>query len=528
MVILSLKIAIGQTDFYLGDFEGNCQKALKTLNQAKKTKSDLLIFPEGGLWAYPPKDFLYENRLFKIQNKKLKLIRSQLPKGLGLLMPAFVQQKAYLQNGAYLFEKNKDPLFFAKEFLPDQSVFFESRYFQRSKVEKNFFYWKGKRIQILICEDLWHDFEIKKPDLLISLNASPYTDHKQKNRFQKVKKLVQKYKCPGLYLNTVGAQDSLIFDGGSFALDEKGLFLWQGNVFKSDFKSLNIFKKQTSKTKRLQKPNFLQIEEQKRQALILGIKSFFFQTGFSKAHLGLSGGIDSALVAYLTVQALGKENVKAYFLPGPYTQKISFKMVKKVAENLQITLIEKNITPLFYAFSDWLFGQRSPINSLSQQNLQARIRSLFLLAVSNESQSLLLATGNKSELAIGYSTLYGDMAGALCPIGDLLKTEVYKLTKHINRSAQIFPKALLKRDPSAELAPNQKDEDEILAYKKLDQLLEVLLQNKDFEASTEERKWIQRIHHQEFKRQQSPPILKLSESDLGESWRRPIAHRFPF
>ena len=521
-----MKIAIAQTNFFLGDFEENCQKALAILKKAKKAKSDLLIFPEGGLWAYPPKDFLYQDKHFKIQDKKLQLIKSQIPENLGLLIPAFIKNKDYLQNGAYFYEKNKQPLFFAKEFLPDQTVFFESRYFQKGKAKKNFFYWKQKKIQILICEDLWHNPDIQKPDLLISLNASPYTNQKQKNRLKKTTELVKKYHCPAVYLNCVGAQDNLIFDGGSFALNHKGQPLWQGDFFKPDFKILNVFKKQFPKIKKAQKASFLQSEEHKKQALILGIKSFFSQTGFSKAHLGLSGGIDSALVAYLATQALGKQNVKAYFLPGPYTQKISHTLVKKIAENLNISLIEKNITPVFYTFSDWLFGKKGSSNSLTKQNLQARIRALFLMAVSNETASLLLATGNKSEIATGYSTLYGDMAGALCPIGDLLKTEVYKLTRYINKKSKIFPQALLKRAPSAELAPKQKDEDELLPYDKLDKFLEVLLQNKSLNTA-EGKKLLQRIQSQEFKRKQAPPILKVSESDLGESRRKPIAHRFP-
>lgn len=517
-----MKIAIAQTDFFLGDFEANYQKALEILKKAKD-RSDLLIFPEGGLWGYPPKDFLYQSKNFKIQNKKLQLIKSQLPEGLGLLMPAFIKNKKCLQNGAYLYEKNKPPVFFAKEFLPNQTVFFESRYFQSGKAEKNFFYWNKKRIHVLICEDLWHNPPIQKPDIIISLNASPYTNYKQENRFKKVKEFTKKYHCPTIYLNCVGAQDSLIFDGGSFALNHKGNLLWQGDFFKPDFKILNIFEKRIKNKKRI---CHLDSEEQKEQALIFGIKSFFAQTGFSKAHLGLSGGVDSALVAYLAVQALGKQNVKAYFLPGPHTSKLSYNLAQQVADNINIPLVKKNITPVFHTFADWFFKNKAPSNPLTKQNLQARIRTLFLMAVSNETKSLLLGTGNKSELATGYTTLYGDMAGALCPIGDLLKTEVYTLMKYINKKSKIFPKALLKRSPSAELAPKQKDEDDLLPYNKLDSLLESVFQNVD-PKSKAEKKLIQRIRGQEFKRKQAPLILKISECDLGESWRKPIAHKFP-
>ena len=515
-----MKIAIAQTQLLLGDFHKNCEKVLDLLKKAQN-KADILIFPEGGLWAYPPKDFLYQEKYFQIQKRKLSLIHSQIPKGLKLLMPAFIKGKNKLQNGVYLLESGKKPLFFAKEFLPDQSVFFESRYFEKGAVKKNVFYCNKKKIQILICEDLWQVPSIEKPDLLISLNASPYTDQKQKKRLKKLKDFTKKYRCPAVYLNCTGAQDSLIFDGGSFALNSQGEILWQGAFFKPDFKILKLFP--TGKKK---KRNFLKLEEQREQAVKLGIKSFFTQTGFSKAHLGLSGGIDSALVAYLAVQALGSQNVKAFFLPGPYTQNISYEIVKKVARNLKISLKEQNISSVFQTFSDWFSNGKAYASPLTSQNLQARIRSLFLMAWANETNSLLLGTGNKSELITGYSTLYGDMTGAICPIGDLLKTEVYKLSHFINKKAKVFPKALLKREPSAELAPKQKDRDELPSYDKLDKMLEGILKNKT-PQSAKEKNLVQRIQKQEFKRQQAPLILKLSETDLGESWRRPIAHQFP-
>ena len=514
-----MRVAIAQTQFLLGDFYKNCQKVLDILKKTQN-KADLLLFPEGGLWGYPPKDLLYQERYFEIQKRKLQLIKSQVPRGLKLLMPAFIRGEKKLQNGAYLFEYNKKTLFFAKEFLPDDGVFFESRYFEKGDVKKNFFYWNKKKIQVFICEDLWQAPTTENPDLLISLNASPYTDQKQKNRQKKAQELTKKHSCPIIYLNCTGAQDSLIFDGGSFVLNRRGDSLWQGAFFKPDFTILNVFKKTTPK-----KQFVLKLEEQREKALKLGIQSFFYQTGFSKAHLGLSGGIDSALVAYLAVQALGNKNVKGFFLPGPYTRNISYEIVKKIACNLKISLIKQDITSVFHTFSDWFSNNKTYTNPLTTQNLQARIRALFLMAWANEEKSLLLGTGNKSELITGYSTLYGDMAGAICPIGDLLKTEVYKLAHFINKKKAIFPKALLEREPSAELAPDQKDRDDLPDYDKLDKLLKSILQNKD-PKSSEEKALVQRIQKQEFKRQQAPLILKLSERDLGESWKRPIAHQF--
>ena len=523
-----MKIALAQIKFFLGDFDQNCKQVLDILKKTNN-KADLLIFPEGGLWGYPPKDFLYHDKFFAIQSRKLNLINKHLVRGLTLLLPAFIKNKDKIYNGVFLFEKNKKTVFFTKEFLPDHSVFCESRYFSKGKVKQNFFYWKNKKIQVLICEDLWQTSSSWQADLLITVNSSPYTEKKQKNRLKKVLELTKKHKCPAIYLNRVGAQDSLIFDGGSFVLNSQGEIIWQGEFFKPDFKILTVPKKKSqSKTKKQNKKtkHFLNLQEQRKQALILGIKDFFFQAGFSKAHLGLSGGIDSALVAYLAKEALGKDNVKAYFLPSLYTQNLSYKIVKLLSSRLKIKLIEKDITPMFEVFSAWFFNKKPYSNPLTLQNIQSRLRALTLMAEANESSSLLLATGNKSELAMGYSTLYGDTAGALCPIGDLLKTQVYDLARFINKKTKIFPRSLFLREPSAELAPKQKDQDDLPPYDKLDPFLEKIFKNLN-PKTPEEKKVAKLIQKQEFKRAQAPPILKVSEFDLGESWKKPIVHRFP-
>lgn len=523
-----MKIALVQSQFILGDFEKNCKQILEIL---KKTKglADLVVFPEGGLWGYPPKDFLYKDIYFQIQDKKFQIIKKHLNKGMGLILPAFIKNKRTMQTGAFLFEKGKKPVFFSKEYLPNQEIFFESRYFKKGEAKNNVFYWKKRKIQILICEDLWHfSHSDRSVDLLITVNASPYTDQKQKKRLEKIKSLIQKHSCPAVYLNCVGAQDSLIFDGGSFVLNQHGQQIWQGNFFKPDFKIIEFSEKNLTKKKQEKNTvkSFLNLQEQREQALVLGIREFFSQTGFTKALLGLSGGIDSALTAYLAVQALGKSNVKAYFLPGPYTQKISFKIVHHLSKELGIHLKEKNITPLFKNISKCFSDKKQSLHSLTLQNMQSRLRTLILMASANETASLLLSTGNKSEIATGYSTLYGDLSGALCPIGDLLKTQVYELSRHINKKINVFPKSLLLREPSAELAPQQKDRDDLPPYSKLDPILERLLRHQT-PQNPKEKQIAKLIQKQEFKRVQSPPILKLSENDLGESWRKPIAHKFP-
>lgn len=519
-----MKIALAQSQFYLGDFKKNRSQVLDIVHRVTN-KADLLCFPEGGLWGYFPRDFLYQDKYFKIQEQQLQIIKSKLPKNLLLLIGAFKKTKQGLYNGVYLIEKNKSFRFFAKEHLADYGVFFESRYFQKGQTCKNIFYWNKKRIQILICEDLWNPIKISAADAIITFNASPYAKQKHLKRLAQVKQLAKKQACPVIYLNTVGAQDHLIFDGGSFVVNSKSQVLYQASFFKTELKIINCFKSVKTqlalqKTKQMYKPLACT-----KQAIILGIQSFFKQTNFSKAHLGLSGGLDSAIVAYFLVQALGPSQVTAYYLPGPYSSTLSQTLAQKMAKNLKIKYVQQDITSLFQNFYSNFFTKQAPSNLITTQNLQARIRMICLMIFANESSSLLIGTSNKSEIATGYSSLYGDMTGALCPIGDLYKTEVLQLARYINTTSQIFPKNLLTREPTAELAPNQKDKDSLLPYPQLDKILTKILTHQNI-TSQKEKKLAQQIHSQEFKRKQAPFILKLSDSDLGESWKQVIAHKF--
>ncbi len=519
-----MKLALAQVKLPLGDFHKNGSQVLKILKKIEN-KAELAVFPEGGLWGYPPKDFLNHEKYFKIQEKNLNRIHKSLKKGFGLLLPTFIKSEEGMKNGVFLFEKNKKPVFFAKEFLPDKGVFFESRYFERGRTEENFFFWNNQKIQILICEDLWQVSPQAPADLLIAINASPYTDQKPESRLKRMHYLTSQYRCPAIYLNRVGAQDSLIFDGASFALNCQGDRIWQGAFFKEEVKILNISNRKTIQKTHQKVRGLLNIQQAREQAIVLGIRDFFAQTGFSKAILGLSGGLDSALTTYLTVQALGARQVKVYFLPGPHTQSISFKMARLIAHKLKVELREKDINSLYNVFLKWFFNKRACRNPVTLQNIQSRLRALILMSASNESSSLLLSTGNKSEIAVGYATLYGDLCGALCPIGDLWKSQVYDLARYINKKRKLFPNSLLLREPSAELAPRQKDRDDLLPYHQLDPLLEKILQGqtpKTFKGREIENL----VQKQEFKRAQAPIILKLSEKDLGESWKKPIAHKF--
>ena len=511
-----MKIAIGQIKSFLGDFKTSKKKISDLVTKAAG-KADLLVFPEGGIFGYPPTDFVKQPLFLRRQDRIFSTIQKQLPASLQLIIGVFISTKEGLKNGACLITKGSPLKFFFKESLPNQDVFCESRYFTSGNTFNNFFFLNKTRIQILICEDMWNKPSYERPDILICLNSSPYTAEKQDRRIKCFKKLVQQHKSPGVYVNKIGGQEELLFDGGSFCLNSKGDISLQCAFFREDFQIWDI--KRVNKKRA--KPS---LEDQREQALVMGIKDFCAQTGFFKAHLGLSGGIDSALVCYLAVQALGSKNVTGLFLPGPYTAHQSFKIVNSLKKNLRISLKEFSINSLYKTFLKELFPKKSPL-SLTEQNLQARLRMLCLMAYSNENQSLLLGTGNKSELACGYATLYGDLSGGLVPIGDLFKTEVYALCKAINKKRQIFSNELLSRPPSAELKPHQTDQQDLPDYKILDPILKHLM-NHNSPGSALEKQIEKKLRTSEFKRKQAPPILKISETAFGKGWQFPIAHKF--
>ncbi|MCY4512297.1 MAG: NAD+ synthase [Bdellovibrionales bacterium] len=515
-----MNVALAQIKGFLGNFRETRKQIIQLIKDADG-KADFILFPEGGLFGYPPTDFIRNPDFLKKQNREIKKIQNQIPPGLNILLGGFFAEKQHLFNGVVLLRKGNPPLFFKKQFLSNTDVFRESRYFNQGSLKKNFFRWKGNRIQILICEDIFHNPQFPKSDILFCLNSSPYTEDKSLKRFHAVKQLTQKHKCPAVYVNRVGGQGSLIFDGGSFVLNSTGTLKTQCHFFEPDFQIVSLFSK--NKKRAISPPPSL--PKQREKALILGLQDFCKQTGFEKAHLGLSGGMDSAVVCYLAVQALGAKNVIGFFLPGPFTTNLSRELAEKIATTLNISLKEQNISPIYKMMLTTLFSKKSPENPVTKQNLQARIRALVLTAFGNETKSLLLGTGNKSELACGYSTLYGDLCGGLLPIGDLYKTEVYELARSINKTFPVFPKQLLLRAPSAELSSKQKDSDDLPPYKILDPILKKLL-NKKSPHSAKEKEIFHKIFSNEFKRKQAPPLLKISETSFGEEWKFPIAHKF--
>lgn len=542
-----MRLAIGQINSRLGDFEYNKSRMLEFALKAKEAKCDLIIFPEASLFGYHPVDLLERPSLVYLQEKVLKSLHQKMPKGISILLGAIVTNpkvgKAFL-NAAVLLEKGKPSKVFAKQLLPTYDVFDEARHIQPGEIKNNIFTFKGKKILVTICEDIWawslkgypkysqyKENPIKKikpsqVDLVLNLSASPFALSKFKNRRLVTQATAGHLKAPLVYVNMVGAQDELIFDGGSFAIDPKGKVIDQCQRFEEDFSIVEPFSK-NSQTKNF-RPQKLQIETNQIanlfNALVLGIRDFVSKTGFKKVHLGSSGGIDSAVVACVAAHALGSENVTTFALPGPFSSPDSAKWAKDLATNLKIAHFE---IPIGSSYEDLLKNFERAVGKkefgVTNENLQARLRGIYLMAHSNRAQSLLLGTSNKSELAVGYSTLYGDLCGGLLPIGDLLKSEVYDLAKYICRDQQIIPLGIIDRPPSAELRPNQKDEDSLPPYSVLDPIVKRLVEGQSASRNELERKILSMLLKSEFKRWQSPPILKISDHSFGRGRRFPIA-----
>jgi NAD+ synthase (glutamine-hydrolysing) len=536
-----MRIAQAQINSILGDFDSNSKKILAFVLKASEQKCDLIIFPELSLFGYLPMDLLENDALVNQQLLAFRKLHSQIPKGIavliGLVTKASRSGKAFY-NSAALLEKNKKPQYFHKELLPSYDVFDETRFFKSGKMRENIFKIGNKKFLVTLCEDIWawgiKDYpsyydenpvlKIKERNLaaIINLSASPFYPGKPQLRLTVVKKLIQRLKCPVLYTNMIGAQDEVIFDGASFVVDEKSKVVLQAPSFEE---SLQIFEL-GSKKSGIKKISHTETEEI-FSALVLGIRDFVHKTGFKKVHLGLSGGIDSAVVVSLAVKALGSENVSVLALPGPYNSPESLSLANLLAANLNISMHEISIQKTYETALQALQKSLGTFDfGILNENMQSRLRGLFLMAYSNKENSLLLTTGNKSELATGYATLYGDMCGALNPIGDLVKSQVYDLARFVNRDKEIIPEQIISREPSAELRPDQKDQDSLPAYDQLDQAVRNLIEHSQAPKNEIELWLALSLRRSEFKRWQAPPILKMSRHAFGRGRRMPIAGRF--
>jgi NAD+ synthase (glutamine-hydrolysing) len=537
-----MRIALAQTNSILGDFNSNKDKILNFAQRAKEKKAELVIFPEASLFGYHPFDLLERDLIVEQQTKALKKLIKELPAGIHVLVGGFEKNKnkkgrPYF-NVAFLCVKNKIIKTFRKELLPTGDVFDEARFIEKGSVKDNYFKIGDKKFFLTICEDIWawedkkgasiylenpiKKIKKQKIDLVINMSASPFFLGKINQREYVVKKTAQHFKSPMVYVNMVGGQDEIIYDGQSFLVDKNGKRKFICNDFEED---LNVFDLKTLEDWN-HKSKLNNSAEQLRRALTLGIKDFCAKTGLSKVHLGLSGGIDSALVACLAVDALGPSNVKLFALPTQFNSDKSYKLADKLSQNLKIKLQSISIQSAFENIKTTL-DEAYEVKEfqLMHENMQSRLRGLFLMAYSNKANSLLLTTGNKSEYATGYATLYGDMCGGLAVIGDLVKNQVYDLAKHYNKDYELIPEEIITRAPSAELRPNQKDQDSLPEYDLLDAAVMNLVEQRKRASSKIETWLVNTLMKTEFKRWQAAPILKISEHSFGRGRRYPLAHR---
>jgi NAD+ synthase (glutamine-hydrolysing) len=536
-----MKIAISQINPIIGDIKGNTDKILSYISKAKKEDCELIIFPELSILGYPPRDLLLRNDLLKKVDEIIKEKILPESKDIGILLGAPLCKDGRIYNSALLFYHEKIFGYQHKTLLPSYDVFDETRYFKPANYRHPIIF-KGVNLGITVCEDIWNDkdywnrkiYEIdpleelisQGAEIIINISASPYYYGKIKLRLDMLSYIAQKYKRPIVYVNQVGGNDELIFDGSSLVITEDGKIAWRGKSFEEDFGIVDF-----ENLSFIKDINFIKEDiEFIYKALVLGIKDYFSKLGFKKAVVGLSGGIDSSVTAVLAVSALGPENVLGVSMPSRYSSEGSIKDAEKLAKNLGIDFRIIPIEMIFKSYLETFNPNGNPIMDLAEENLQARIRGNILMFISNREGYLVLTTGNKSELAVGYCTLYGDMAGGLAVIGDIPKMMVYELAKFINREREIIPQSVLTKVPSAELRPNQKDEDSLPPYSILDQILKAYIEDnlsieeiveKGFERSLVEEV-IKKIDSAEYKRRQAPPVLKVTTKAFGMGRRMPI------
>lgn len=539
-----MRILVAQLDPTIGDLDGNTQKILRALASAKRCKADIVLFPEMAICGYPPEDLVMYDDFVSAVEAHLKVIIPET-KGLmavvGLVRHNLSTGEKPLFNSAAIIQDGKLVGFHDKQLLPTYDVFDERRYFEPGK-ESKVWTWKGKKVGVLICEDIWQhagyvgytdyacdpvlEMNKFKPDLMLNLSASPYQFQKPEIRVEVCQKSAKTLLCPVILCAQVGGNDALIFDGYSICVDDKGNLRELAKGFAEDEMLVDLDAEACPCSFTYDVIGDLY------KALVLGTRDYFHKQGFEKGCLGLSGGIDSALVACIAVDALGHENVYGIGMPSQFSSKGSVTDAKALAKNLKIKF---DLIPIHEPYESYLKLLKPQFDDLpfnvAEENLQARIRGMILMAISNKFGYLILSTGNKSELAMGYCTLYGDMAGGLGVIGDVNKTQVYTLAKWINRNKEIIPLATIEKPPSAELKPGQKDSDTLPDFAILDAVIQGYVE--DYLSPEEIAKKhklpldlvldiAKRIHLAEYKRRQAPPAIRVSKKAFRIGRRFPI------
>lgn len=553
-----MKIAIAQLNPTIGDITNNAQQILATAKEAASQNVRLLLTPELSLCGYPPRDLLLDPGFVELIAQELKAIALSLPENMAVLIGT-------VETNPHAASKGQKPLYnsmalldggikqvFHKRLLPTYDVFDEDRYFEPG-YEANYFTLDEIKFGVSICEDLWNDerfwgkrsYEVNPieelaqlgVDVIVNLSASPYTVGKQQLREAMLHHAATTYQTPILYVNQVGGNDDLVFDGNSVALNRMGSIVDRAQGFDTDLIMVelaaliaNSYDPATFKTGETES------DAEIFSALVLGVKDYARKCGFRQAILGLSGGIDSALVAAIASEALGAENVLGVLMPSPYSSEHSISDAVDLVNNLGIKSQKLEIKAAMEAYDRLLEPMFAGTEfGIAEENIQSRIRGNLLMAIANKFSYLLLSTGNKSEMAVGYCTLYGDMNGGLAVIADVPKTRVFELCRWLNRQQEVIPSNIISKPPSAELKPDQKDADSLPDYEILDDILERMIcqhqSSAEIVAGGHDPAIVSKVRalvtRAEFKRRQAPPGIKITDRAFGTGWRMPIAKRLP-
>lgn len=558
-----MKIVLAQQNYHIGNFESNVKKIIAAIDEAKAQKADLVVFSELCICGYPPRDFLEFDDFIDKCYKAIDKIK-QHADTIGVLVGApaknNIAEGKNLFNAAFLLYEKEIKGEVHKTLLPTYDIFDEYRYFEPA-YEWNVLTFKGKRLAVTICEDLWNldddplyrfspmdKLVDQKPDVMINLSASPFDYIHEEERKSIIKANVLKYKLPIFYCNTVGSQTEVVFDGGSLVFDKNGNLCKSLPMFEEAIDGVELNDDGTTNCDALAsvapqkhiKPNPLTLEYERNipaiyTALVFGIRDYFKKMNFSKAILGSSGGIDSAVTLALACDALGSENVRAVLMPSPYSTEHSVNDAVELSEALKNPYDVVRIDAIYESFLSTLKPLFKDLPfSVAEENIQSRSRGNILMAIANKFHHILLNTSNKSELATGYGTLYGDMAGGLGVLGDCYKLQIYALAKYINRDKEVIPAHIITKPPSAELRPDQKDIDSLPPYEILDQILYLYIERrqgpndikaKGFDPAIVD-KVLKLVNTNEYKRNQFCPIIRISPKAFGVGRRMPIVGKY--
>jgi len=531
-----IKLALAQINPTVGDLAGNSRKILEFVSLAQKAGADLVIFPELAICGYPPEDLVLKKH-FVADNIKAIGALARKVRGISVIT-GFVDSDAggKIYNAAAFISDGKLQEVYYKQELPNYGVFDEKRYFSRGQ-NSGIVLINGLKIGMTICEDFWIDQAVycsqalAGAKILVNISSSPYQAGKLKLRQELLERRAKETGTHLVYVNATGGQDELVFDGGSMVIAPDGKVMARAVQFEESLLQVDL-----SSLKNPVAP-VLDSSEEIYNALVMGTRDYAAKNGFKKVALGLSGGVDSALVACIACDAFGPENVTAYSMPSRFNSRATRQDARALSKNLKITLKEIPIKRIFASYLKTLAPYFAGLNEdAAEENIQARIRGNILMAMANKFGGLILTTGNKSEMAVGYCTLYGDMSGGYAVIKDVFKTTVYQLARYRNSISQqpLIPKSILLRAPSAELRLNQTDEETLGSYEDLDKILEAYIENhaspQDIIASGMDTQMVMRtvrlVDMNEYKRRQAPPGVKISRCAFGKDWRLPITNRY--